>query len=187
MKKQLTFMAVLMSTSLATPVIGADGLSFTQWLMTFSRTKEVKPVNNQLYADECGSCHYAYPPGLLPNQSWEKLLSAQALEDHFGENAELEPEDLKTIQTYVYKNSAEKSFYKRSRKVVKSIGDSEAPIRITEIKYIKRKHHELTDAMVKGNKDVNSLSNCNACHTQADKAVFDDDTVKIPHFKTWED
>ena len=33
--------------------------------------------------------------------------------------------------------------------------------------------------MVKGNNDVKSLSYCNKCHTQADKGVFDEDTVSI--------
>ncbi len=188
MKKHFAVSAALIIASLTSPVFAADdGLSFTQWLMTFSRTKEVQPVHNETYVEECGSCHYAYPPGLLPLTSWEKLLAPQALEDHFGENAELEPEVLQKIQDYVYKNSAEKSYYKRSRKIIKSIGDAEAPLRITEIKYIKRKHHELTDAMVKNNQDVNSLSNCNACHTKAEKGIFDDDTVKIPHVDSWED
>lgn len=188
MKKHFALGVALFAASLTTPVLAADeGLSFSQWLMTFSRTKEVQPVNNDNYAEECGSCHYAYPPGLLPLQSWEKLLAPKALEDHFGENAELEPEVLQDIQNYVYKNSADKSYYKRSRKIMKSIGEGEAPLRITQIKYIKRKHHELTDAMVKNNKDVNSLSNCNACHTKAEKGVFDNDTVKIPHFESWED
>jgi hypothetical protein len=41
--------------------------------------------------------------------------------------------------------------------------------------------------MVKENEDVNSLSNCDTCHTQAEKGVFDDDTVKIPNFPEWDD
>jgi hypothetical protein len=40
--------------------------------------------------------------------------------------------------------------------------------------------------MIKGNKDVKSLSNCDACHTQAGKGVFDSDTVKIPNYSDWE-
>ena len=43
------------------------------------RQKEVNPVNNKQYKDECGSCHFAYQPGLLTTRSWEKLLTEKAL------------------------------------------------------------------------------------------------------------
>jgi len=187
MKKRSILILALIGTSVVGSVSGGEEQGFAQWMMTFSRTKEVKAVDHELYAEECGACHYAFPPGLLPIQSWKKLLDAQELEDHFGENAELDEDDLKNIQEYVYANSSEKSYHKRARKITRSIPEGEAPIRITEVKYIKRKHHELTDEMVKGNKDVNSLSNCNACHTQAEEGVFDDDTVDIPNFGKWDD
>ena len=167
------------------PVLAED--SFSSWLFTFDRMKEFRPVDNEAYAEECGACHFAYPPGLLTEASWKKLLDPSALEDHFGENAELDEDTLAGIQAYVYDNSADKSYYKRSRKITRSVADMEAPMRITGVPYIKRKHHELTADMVKNNPDVQSLSNCNACHTQAEHAVFDDDTVKIPNFDDWED
>ncbi|MFZ5601159.1 MAG: cytochrome C, partial [Pseudomonadota bacterium] len=53
--------------------------------------------------------------------------------------------------------------------------------------YIKRKHHESPKRMIKDNPDVQSLSNCNACHTKAEKGIFDNDTVNIPNFSEWED
>jgi len=151
------------------------------------RQKEVNPVSNKLYKDECGSCHFAYQPGLLPSQSWEKLLNEKALADHFGENAELDADVLASIKSFVLENAADKSYYKRARKIAKATEGIEAPLRITEVRYIKRKHHEIPDNMIKGNKDVKSLSYCDACHTQADKGVFDEDTVKIPNFPDWDD
>jgi cytochrome c553 len=159
--------------------------TFWQWLVTFTRQKEVKPVDNKTYADECGSCHYAYPPGLLPGKSWAKLLDEKALNDHFGENASLDKATLKTIYDYAMENAAEKSWYKRSRKITVATED-ETPIRITEVRYIKRKHHDIPEKMIKGNKDVKSLSYCNACHTQADKGIFDSDTVSIPNYPDWD-
>ena len=69
--------------------------NFWQWLGNFSRQKEVRPVDNKTYADECGSCHYAYPPGLLPSKSWAKLLDEKALSNHFGEDATLDKDALK--------------------------------------------------------------------------------------------
>lgn len=173
------------------PLVAGTALaeeSFAEWLFTLDRMKEVRPVDNESYAEECGACHFAYPPGLLTEASWKKLLSPSALEDHFGENAELDDVTLAEITGYVMTNSAEKSYYKRSRKITRSVASmDEAPLRITEVSYIKRKHHELTDSMVVENPDVRSFSNCNACHTQAEQAVFDNDTVKVPNFDEWDD
>ena len=64
--------------------------------------------------------------------------------------------------------------------------EDETPLRITEVRYIKRKHHDIPEKMIKGNKDVKSLSYCNACHTQADKGIFDSDTVSIPNYPDWD-
>jgi hypothetical protein len=151
------------------------------------RQKEVNPVENAQYKEECGSCHFAYQPGLLPGKSWAKLMDEKALADHFGENAELDKDTLAEITKYVMENSAEKSFYKRARKIAIATEGVEAPLRITEVRYIKRKHHDIPEKMIKGNKDVKSLSYCDACHTQADKGIFDEDTVRIPNFPDWED
>lgn len=175
--KAALFAAALLMTSGA--AFAEEG--FWKWLITFSRQKEVQPVDNKTYADECGSCHYAYPPGLLPSKSWAKLLDEKALSDHFGENASLDKDTLKVIYDYAMDNAAEKTWYKRSRKIALATED-ETPIRITEVSYIKRKHHDIPEKMIKGNKDVKSLSYCNACHTKADKGIFDNDTVSIPNY-----
>lgn len=157
------------------------------WLGNFSRQNEVNPVSNAAYQEECGSCHLAYQPGLLPSQSWEKLLNEKALADHFGDNAELDAATLKEIRDFVLENAAEKSWYKRARKIAKSTENGEAPLRITEVRYIKRKHDEIPEKMVKGNKDVKSLSYCDACHTQAKKGIYDEESVRIPNYPDWDD
>ena len=43
---------------------------------------------NATYRDECGSCHVAYPPGLLPAVSWQRLMSD--LPRHYGTDASLD-------------------------------------------------------------------------------------------------
>jgi len=161
--------------------------SLLQAIITPLRQKDIVPVSNKQYKDECGSCHFAYQPGLLPAKSWEKLLTAQALSNHFGENAELDKDTLAIIYNYAIANAADKSYHKRSRKISQATAQVEAPLRITEISYIRRKHHEIPEKMIKGNKDVKSLSYCDACHTQAAKGVFDEDTVRIPNYPDWDD
>lgn len=161
--------------------------SLLEAIITPLRQKGIVPVDNKQYKDECGSCHFAYQPGLLPAKSWEKLLTPEALRKHFGENAELDKDTLTIIYNYAIANAADKSYHKRSRKITQATADIEAPIRITEVSYIKRKHHEIPEKMIQGNKDVKSLSLCDACHTQAAKGVFDADTVRIPNYPDWDD
>ncbi len=155
------------------------------WLGTFTRTKEVKPVNNKKYQEECGSCHLAYQPGLLPAKSWEKLLTAEGLHNHFGEVADLDKDTLQEIHDYAVANAADKSYYKRSRKIAVATEGVEAPLRITDVSYIKRKHHGIPEKMIKENKDVRSLSYCDACHTKAAKGVYESDTVSIPNYPNY--
>ena len=161
--------------------------SMGEWLLSFDRMKGVKPVTDKKYAKECGECHFAYQPGLLPAKSWEKLLSADALQKHFGVNAELDPATREAILDYAVNNAAETSWYKRSRKIAVATEKGPAPLRITELRYISRVHQDIPEKMIKGNKDVKSLSQCNACHTQAAKGVFDSDTVNIPNYPNWDD
>ena len=187
MLKQLSVI-VLLTISLASinnGAVAAEDLG--EFILSPLRQNEIVPVDNKQYKDECGSCHYAYPPGLLPTKSWEKILTSDALKKHFGENAEIDPDTLKVIYDYAIANAADKSYHKRSRKIAVATENIEAPLRITDVRYIRRKHHEIPEKMIKGNKDVKSLSYCDACHTQANKGVFDEDTVKIPNYPNWDD
>ena len=186
MVKFLLLIAFIASTAL-TSIAQADEETLLGWLVNFSRTKEVKPVDNAAYKEECGSCHFAFQPGLLPSVSWQKLFASSALENHFEENAELDEPLRKALLNYALQNAAEKSYYKRSRKIEYATRGQDAPLRITEVSYIKRKHHEIPERLITGNDDVNSLSNCDACHTQADKGNFDDDSVNIPNHGAWDD
>jgi mono/diheme cytochrome c family protein len=134
------------------------------------------PVNNEIFKQECGACHFAYQPGLLPSRSWEGILNA--LPSHFGEEVSLGQEKLKTIGEYLQTNAAENSSAKRSRKIMRSLNGN-TPLRITEIPYIKEKHHEL-NASIFSRQSIGSFSNCVACHTKARQGNYDDDYVKIP-------
>ncbi|MBI3771830.1 MAG: diheme cytochrome c [Gammaproteobacteria bacterium] len=183
MKSKSTILAVT-----AALLISSTGTALAEgsWsdFLSLSRKKEVAPITDATYNEECGSCHFAYQPGLLPEQSWRKLMAADALSDHFGENAEL-PEDTRTkLLNLLVAGSAEKSAYKRSKKIMASLKDGDAPLRIIETPYIKRKHHDIPENLIKGPK-VKSLSFCDKCHTEAAKGNFDDDTVDVPGHGRW--
>ncbi len=134
------------------------------------------PVNNPTYIEECGDCHFTYQPELLPSGSWEKIIAG--LDDHFGEELEIDTESKNVILGYLIANSAEKSSAKRAVKIMRSLGNR-TPMRITEIPYILEKHDEV-DPNVFKNKSIGSLSNCQACHTTVEKGIYEDDHVVIP-------
>ena len=140
------------------------------------RDDELKPVINQAYKETCGECHFAYQPGLLPSASWLKILNQ--LDNHFGEEIEADPDTIKTISDYLKTNGAENSSSRRSKKIMRSLGNH-SPMRITDIPYIRREHHELDPALFK-RESIGSLANCTACHITAEKGIYDDDDVKIP-------
>jgi hypothetical protein len=151
----------------------------------FTPNAGVAPVNHAGYASECGSCHMAYPPGLLPARSWRKIMSG--LDQHFGDNAELDPAVLAELTDYVLANSADQSTYRRSRKIMRSVADDAAPLRITEMPYIKREHREIPMRLIHDNPKVRSLSNCIACHRGADKGRFNESGIRIPGYGHWDD
>jgi hypothetical protein len=184
MKKQTNLIAVTLATLTllgTAPVSQADDDGFFSF---FSRHKEIVPMTDASYNKECGSCHFPYQAGLLPEGSWRKLMEAKALADHFGENAELDEQTRSHILKVLVDNSADKSSYKRSKKVMGSLESGATPLRITEVPYIKEKHDEVPQKLIKQPK-VKSLSYCDKCHMKADEGNYDDDTVVIPDHGNW--
>jgi hypothetical protein len=138
--------------------------------------KYLKPVTDPTYKGNCGACHFAYQPELLPSASWGKIVSRP--DDHFGESFELDEEAKKSILGYLQTNAAEHSAAKRAVRIVASLG-TQAPTRITEIPYIKEKHHDISAATIE-RQSIGSLSNCTACHQRAEEGIYDDDFVVVP-------
>jgi hypothetical protein len=150
-----------------------------------SRGPDVAPVTDALYAQECGSCHMAYPPGLLPARSWQRLMDSLA--DHFGDNAELPQQDAAAISRYLAGNAADRSNYPRSMRIAASLSPAEAPLRITEIPYLAHEHNEIPPRLIVGNPKVISLSQCQACHTQAEAGSFREREIYIPGYGPLDD
>jgi len=145
----------------------------------------VKPVDNKLYLKECGSCHFAFQAGLLPERSWVKMMNN--LENHFDTDATLAKEDYDTIMNYLKVNSSEKAMnYKRSRKMTNSIRGNQTPLKITEVAYFVDKHNEIPLRLIT-QKGVGTLSNCMACHTTADRGIYSERAIQIPNYGRWDD
>ena len=170
------------SLVLAAAALGVVFLNAAHADQSGSQKSGVAPVANVVYAKECGACHYAYPPGLMTAASWNKVLSN--LSNHFGENAELPADTMKTVTDYATANAADKSTYRLSQKIARSTGNT-APTRISEIPYIAREHREIMGRYVKNNPKVGSLSKCQLCHTDADKGTFTERAINIPGHGAW--
>ena len=155
------------------------------WSRVLKRKPDVAAVNNTRYQTECSSCHMAYPAGLLPARSWEKIMSG--LSDHFGDNAELDAQTTMELTRYLVDNSADKSNYRRSRQIMRSLTPEAVPLRISEVPYIRNKHDEIPPRLIRGNAKVGSLSNCSACHQNAQQGSFREAEINIPGYGRWED
>ena len=145
----------------------------------------VKPVSNETYKNECSACHFAYQAGLLPSNSWNKIMAN--LENHFQTDASLDNADFKIISDYLNENSAEKAMnYKRSRKIVNSIRTGDIPESISKTPYMIKKHDELRTSMIT-QYEVKGIFNCIACHTTAEKGIYSERDIRIPNYGKWED
>ena len=152
-----------------------------------ARSTGVAPVTNALYAEECGSCHFAYPPGLLPAASWQQLMTG--LDDHFGDNAELDDNEEQQLTDYLTDNAADTSSYRRSRKIMSSLQNTNMspPLRITEIPYFRHEHREIPNRIINLPEVGGTLSQCNSCHQYAEKGSFNEHEISIKGFGRWED
>jgi hypothetical protein len=142
-------------------------------------------AQHKVYQEECGSCHVAYPPGLLPQRSWQKIMDT--LNNHFGDNAELPADTHQAILGFLTNNSADQSSTRRSKKFMHALSKNDVPVRITELRYFKREHREIPKRMVIDNPKVRSLSQCDRCHQDAASGAFRESRITIPGFGRWED
>lgn len=123
------------------------------------------PTATSAYDVECGSCHLAYPARMLSTFEWGQVLGQ--LERHYGVDASLDPEAVKTIARHV---RAEPSSAAR--------GATGLP-RITTQQWFQREHDEV-GARIFQSPAVKSPSNCPACHLAADRGDFNENSVRIP-------
>ena len=119
------------------------------------------------YTQECAACQTAYPPGLLPAASWNRVMTG--LDKHYGTDASLDAATLRQVNQWL---QAHAGTYKRV--------DEEPPQdRITRSAWFERKHRKIETATWKL-ASVKSAANCAACHTGADQGQFDEHDLRMP-------
>lgn len=147
--------AVLLATLFTVATAGADG----------DRRAAVPLLPR--YASECASCHIAYPPGMLPAASWNRLM--QDLPRHFGTDASVDAATSKELSQWLATHAGT---HKRVREVPPED-------RITRSAWFIREHRELAPATWQ-RPMIRSAANCAACHTEAEQGDFDEHRVRIP-------
>lgn len=120
-----------------------------------------------LYQQECGSCHLAYPPGLLPAASWQRLMAN--LPQHFGTDASLDAPSGQAITGWLTANAGT---YKKARA-------APPQDRISRADWFVREHREVAPAVWQ-RASIKSASNCQACHRKADIGSFREREIRIP-------
>ncbi len=133
--------------------------------------------DNALWRSECGDCHLAYHPTLLPARSWVALLDGQ--EDHFGEDLALDEETVAKLRRFLTENAAESHLSEPAWKISQSLPPGETPLRITETPYWIMKHREI-DERYWHNDKVAGKGDCGACHLDAEAGTFEDSAMRLP-------
>lgn len=119
------------------------------------------------YSAECASCHMAYPPGLLPAPSWQRLMGG--LDRHFGTDASLDAATVQQLSGWLRANAG------TDRRA--SVGPPQD--RITRSAWFEREHRKV-DAATWKLASVRTAANCAACHSGAERGNFDEHALRMP-------
>ena len=117
------------------------------------------------WTKECGSCHLAYPPALLPLRSWERTLREQ--DRHFGEDLSLS--DATAARLLQAAGAPPPSW--AAWRLAHSAPAGEAPLRITELGFWRHAHRGIPEARFKP-PAANGRHDCEACHRDAASGIF---------------
>jgi cytochrome c553 len=127
----------------------------------------VMRADNARWRAECGSCHIAYPPQLLPAASWRRVMSE--LERHFGTDATLDAGPAAEIGAFLEQSSG-------TGKRVRGVADEP---RITRTPWFVREHDEVPAAAWR-RPAIKSAANCAACHAGAGQGDFRERDIRMP-------
>tara|TARA_X000001036_G_scaffold432780_1_gene469251 strand:+ start:307 stop:855 length:549 start_codon:yes stop_codon:yes gene_type:complete len=129
---------------------------------------------NPAYIEECGACHLAYPPGLMPSKTWDKVMTG--LSDHFGENAELDDETAQLIMSYLQQESLRPGKPTVMSEMLRNLPQN-PPLRMTEFPAFLAAHEIIGEQLEMESFPEGFLSPCADCHRQAADGIFEKDRM----------
>jgi cytochrome b len=122
---------------------------------------------------ECGGCHVAYHPSILPARSWETLLREQ--HRHFGEDLDLDDETVQALHDFAIAHGAESHATPLAWKIDSTTPAAAIPLRVTETHYWKHRHAELNAADWEKTKRFA----CDGCHLDAREGTFLPGAIRV--------
>lgn len=127
------------------------------------------------YKQECGSCHIAYAPFLLPKSAWDSMMSD--LENHFGDDASLEEETHARIAAFLEKYASDVVDTKFTQQ------KESQQIAITKTPYWEIAHRKLNPKIFT-TEAIKSKANCQTCHKDAESGIFAKNAVEYFKLKS---
>jgi hypothetical protein len=129
------------------------------------------PVADPVVKEECGSCHIAFAPSMLPASSWQRMMGN--LKNHFGEDATVDEDVAAKITRYLVANAADNGGRPYGDKLLRGTSASNAPLRITELPTWVKEHRKVPEWEWQ-HKEVRTKANCAACHADAERGYYDE-------------
>lgn len=129
------------------------------------------PVDDATVQAECGACHMAFSPAMLPARSWRAMMAD--LSNHFGEDAWLPAETAREIEAYLVANAADSGG--RYREVLDGIAADATPLRISATPWWIDEHEGEVRPGAFDDPKIGSKANCVACHRDAERGYYEDD------------
>lgn len=119
------------------------------------------------YKAECGSCHLAFAPALLPGNDWRRVMGK--LDKHYGDNATLDDKTRQLIEDFLVK-------YGATRTRMAGAGD---PPRLSGSPWFQREHRKVPETLWRDAR-VKSVANCAACHSRAEAGSYSESEISLP-------
>ncbi len=129
--------------------------------------RAMPPTVPPAYVQECGSCHAAYPPGMLPARSWQRVMSG--LDRHYGSDASLDVATGRQLGDWLQQHAGS---YKR-------VAEEPPQDRLTRSAWFERKHRKVEPAVWQL-PSVQSAANCAACHAGAAQGRYGEHDLRMP-------
>ena len=136
--------------------------------VAYAGSPKFQPVQAlPVYAQECAACHLAYPPALLPAESWARVMAG--LSRHYGTDASLEPGQVQAIGRWLQSEAG----------TGKKWGMAPTQDRITRSDWFVREHRKVAPEVWRL-PGVQSPAQCGACHTRAGLGSFGERELRRP-------
>ncbi len=148
-------------------------------IMTKNYHEVVYETQNPNFAKECSECHNLISPTFMTKDMWEIALSNQ--KEHFNKDLTKDVPNFNSIKKYILSNSAETSDTEISQGIIKTT-TGKNKYRITKTRYWRDIHAVIPRDTFK-HPNIESKSNCKACHENFGKTNYiNDEDISLKYF-----